>query len=313
MAPGARGSLVLLLALAATQGRARAAERATTTSAPHAKLVYFVDPEAGDCPTAEAFRAAVSARAGHELFGEPSDLTIDVTLKRDADAASYVAILGLPGASGRATRELRSTVGCGELATAAALVVSIALDPESLLRPPPPPAPPPPPSPPARASRTWRALIGLGPRGAWGITADPALGLAFSAAAVSDGVALGLELGGFLSDDTPYHAGTVSVLPFTMAFLPCALWSHLEACAVAKLGVLRGTGAGFSQNDAITKLFGAGGARAGYIIDAGRLRFRASLEGDVVAPRTSFVVSDTSVYTTRGVSLSVGLDALLFF
>ncbi len=309
MAPGARGSLVLLLALAATQERARATERATPT--PHAKLVYFVDPEAVDCPTAEVFRAAVTTRAGHELFGEPSDVTIDVTLRHDADAASYVAILGLPGASGRATRELRSTIGCGELATAAALVVSIALDPESLLRPPPPAPPAPPPA--TRASRTWRALVGLGPRGAWGLTPDPTLGLAFSAAAVSDGVALGLELGGFLSDDAPYHAGTVSVLPFTMAFLPCALWSHLEACAVAKLGVLRGTGAGFSQNDATTKLFGAGGARAGYIVDAGRLRFRASLEGDVVAPRTSFVVNDTSVYTTRGVSLSAGLDALLFF
>jgi hypothetical protein len=308
VAPGARGSLVLLLAVAATQGRARA----TPTSAPHAKLVYFVDPEAVDCPSADAFRAAVGARAGHELFGEPSDLTIDVTLRRE-DAGSYVAILGLPDASGRATRELRSSVGCGELATAAALVVSIALDPESLLRPPPPPPLAPPPPAPARASRTWRALVGLGPRGAWGLTPTPTLGLAFSAAAVSDGVALGLELGGFLSDDTPYHAGAVSVLPYTMAFLPCALWSHVEACAVAKLGVLRGTGTGFSQNDAITKLFGAGGARAGYVVDAGRLRFRASLEGDVVAPRTSFVVNDTSVYTTRGVSLSAGLDALLFF
>jgi len=309
VAPGARGSLVLLLALAATQGRARA----EATSAPHAKLVYFVDPEAVDCPSAEVFRAAAGARAGHELFGEPSDVTIDVTLRRDAD--SYVATLGLPGASGHATRELRSTDGCGALATAAALIVSIALDPESLLRAPPPAPPPPPPAPrvPAPASRTWRALVGLGPRCAWGVTPDPTLGLAFSAAAVSDGVALGLELGAFLSDDAPYHAGTVSVLPFTMAFLPCALGRHVEACAVAKLGVLRGTGAGFSQNDAVTKVFGAGGARAGYIVDAGRLRFRASLEGDVVAPRTSFVVNDTSVYTTRGVSLSAGLDALLFF
>ena len=141
----------------------------------------------------------MSARAGHELFGEPSDLTIDVTLRRDAGADSYLATLGLPGASGRATRELRSTVGCGELATAAALVVSIALDPEAVDCP---------------SAEAFQAAVS---------------------------------------------------------------------------------------------------ARAGYIIDAGRLRFRASLEGDVVAPRTSFVVNDTSVYTTRGVSLSAGLDALLFF
>ena len=125
--------------------------------------------------------------------------------------------------------------------------------------------------------------------------------------------ALGLELAGFVAGDASYHKGSVSVLPFTTGFVPCALWPHFEACAVAKLGFLRATGAGFSQNDSTSKLFGAGGARAGFTVDAERLRFRASLEGDVVVPRTSFVVTDTSVYTTRGVTLSAGLDALLFF
>jgi hypothetical protein len=312
LAPGARGPLVLLLALLATQARARAE---TTTAPPHARLVYFVDPEAAGCPTAEELRAAANARAGHELFGEPSDLTIDVTIRRGADTDThvdvYVATVGLPSASGGATRELRSNVGCAELATAAALVVSIALDPESLLRAAPPPPPPPPP--PAGASRTWRALVGLGPRGAWGLTPEPTLGVALSAVTVGERVALGLELGGFLADDASYRRGEVSVLPLTMAFLPCELWTHVEACAVAKLGILRGTGTGFDQNTSVSKLFAAGGARAGFILDAGRLRFRASLEGDVVAPRTSFLVGDAVVYTTRGVSLSAGLDALLFF
>ena len=307
MAPGARGSLVLLLALAAAPARAE-----TSVGAPHARLVYFVDPEAVGCPTAAAFRAAVSARAGHELFGEPSDLTIDVTLRSADDA--YVATVGLPGAARGARRELRSTVGCGELATAAALVVSIALDPESLLRPTPPPPPAPEPAtPPARPSRAWRALVGLGPRGGWGLTPDPTLGLALSAAAERERLELGLELAGLLPDDATYRRGAVSVLPLTIAFLPCALWGRIEACAVAKLGLLRGSGTGFSQNYAVSKAFGAGGARVGYAVDAGRLRFRASLEGDVVAPRTGFFVNDTSVYTTRGVSLSAGLDALLFF
>jgi hypothetical protein len=308
--PGARAPFVLLLALAA----APRVTRAEPAAAPHARLVYFVDPTASGCPTTEEFRGAVNARAGHELFGEPADITIDVTLRR-LDAA-YVATVGLPDASSSriATRELRSETGCAELATAAALVASIALDPESILRVP-PPAPPPPPGspPPARASRPWRALLGLGPRGAWGLTPETTFGLALSAAAVTDRLAVGVELGGLVADEARYGRGSVSVLPLTLSLLPCGMTAHFELCAVAQLGLVRGVGTGFDENFSIWKAFAAAGARGGGFVDLGRLRFRASIEGTAVLPTTTFMVNQTAVYATRGVSVAAGFDALLFF
>ena len=314
MAPGARASFVLLLALgtALAAETARANEPTELVSVPHARLVYFVDPTASGCPTAETFRAAVSARAGHELFGEPADLTLDVTIRRLGNA--YIATVGLPDAptAREATRELRSDAGCAELATAAALVASIAIDPTSVLRAPPEPPPAaPPPNPPT--PRIWRALVGLGPRAVWGLTPDPTFGLALSAAAVSERHELSLEIAGLVADDARYSRGSVSVLPLTLSVLPCALWAHAEACGVARLGLLRGAGTGFSDDLSVWKAFGALGARGGVFGDVGPLRIRASVEGTALAPKTAFTVGETAVYTTRGVSVAVGVDALLFF
>jgi hypothetical protein len=312
-APAAALALATAVALALAPRGARA-----DAPAAHARLVYFVDPTATGCPSADEFRAAVSARAGHELFGEPSDVPIDVTLRRTD--ATYVATVGLPEAPGTAaaTRELRSETGCAELATAAALVVSIALDPESVLRAPPAAPPPAPPTPPtAPASRSWRAFIGAGPRGAWGLTPEPTAGLALSASAMSERLSFGVELGGFLDNEARYARGSVSVLPLTLTFLPCGMAAHVELCAVARLGLLRGTGAGFTEDDSTWKAFGAAGLRGAAFVDVGRLRFRASVEGTGVAPTTIFYVRDfvgeTAVYATRGVSLAAGLDVLLLF
>jgi hypothetical protein len=317
--PGARGSLIALaveLAAFAAALAASAPARGEVPQAPHARLIYFVDPTAAGCPTADEFRGAVDARAGHELFGEPSDLTIDVTLRR-ADAA-YVATVGLPNAPGSssATRELRSEIGCAELATAAALVVSIALDPDSLLRPPPPtptPTPPAPPRAPAPARRPWRGLVGAGPRGAWGSTPEVTAGVAVSAAAVSERLAFGAELAGLLANDARFASGSVSVLPLTFSLLPCGMTAHLELCVIARVGVVRGAGAGFAENFSTWKAFAAGGLRGAAFVDVGRLRFRALVEGTGVAPTTIFQVGDTNVYATRGVSVAGGLDVLLFF
>jgi hypothetical protein len=305
---GARAPLVVLLVALAAPTPARA-------EAPpaHARLVYFIDPTAAGCPSADDFRAAADARAGHALFGDPSDVTIDVTIRRTESA--YVATVGLPETPGSpaATRELRSETSCVELATAAALVVSIALDPESILRAPPPAPPPPPPPAPRRASGSWRAFVGAGPRGAWGMTPEPTAGLALSASAVSERYSVGAELGGLLENQARYARGSVSVLPLTLSFLPCGTTAHLELCAVARLGLVRGAGAGFSDDFSTWKAFGAAGLRTAAFVDVGRLRFRASVEGTGVVPMTAFYVGETAVYATRGVSLAGGLDALLFF
>jgi len=98
-----------------------------------------------------------------------------------------------------------------------------------------------------------------------------------------------------------------------LSLLPCRLGAHWEACAVAKLGLLRGAGAGFDENFTTWKAYFGVGARGGGFVDLGRVRLRASLEGAVPLPRTSFLVGDATTFTTRSVSLTAGVDALFSF
>lgn len=274
-----------------------------------ARLVYVVAPEAEACPSAQELRAAANARAGHELFGEPASLTLEVKIRRDG--AAHVATVVLPDAPGGnpGTRELRSDVGCGELATAVALVASIAIDPESALGPPPAPPPPPPPPPP---SRTWRGFVGLGPRVVYG-PAPLSAGLALSAGVIGAHGTLGAELRGLVPSDAAFGTGQVTVLPLSLSILPCATRGHWEACGVAAVGLVRGEGTGFTQNFSEWKGFAAVGARGGYVVGTERLRLRAFAEAAAVFPRTTFMVDDAEAYTTRGVSLAGGIDGMLFF
>jgi hypothetical protein len=307
VASGDRRALVPLLAL--LWGATPVAARADQPTA-RARLVYLVDPAAQPCPPPEELRAAIEARVGHAVFGEPATLTVDVNVRRDG--AVFIATVALPDAPGErgASRELRSDVGCAELVSATALVASIALDPASALRPPPPVAEPPRASPP----RTWRAQVGLGPRAAWGFTPDPLAGVAVSGAAVSEHAAFGAALEGFASGDATFGgAGDVRIRPMALALLPCRLGAHWEACGVARLGLLRGAGTGFDTDLTTWKAFMGLGGRAGAFVDLGRLRLRASLEAAYVVPRTAFVVGDATVYTTRSVSVAAGLDALVAF
>jgi hypothetical protein len=273
-----------------------------------ARLVYVVAPDAQGCPSEQELRAAANARAGHELFGDPASLTLEVNIRRAG--AAHVATVVLPdGPDGTGTRELRSDVGCAELATAVALVASLAIDPESILRPPPPPPPPPPPS------RTWRGWVGLGPRVGFG--PGPLSG----GLALSGGVTgflggrgtLGAELRGLAPRDSAFEAGQVAVTPLTLAVLPCAARGHLEACGVAAVGLVRGEGAGFTQNFTVWRPFAALGARGGVVLGGERLRLRAFVEVAAVLPRTSFMVGEAEAYTTHGVSCTGGVDGLFFF
>jgi hypothetical protein len=274
-----------------------------------ARLVYAPEPEVGVCPTADEFRAAVNARAGRELFGEPATVTIDVSLRHDGEG--HVALVDLPDAdrTKRATRELRSDTSCADVAAAAALVVSLALDPTSILRAPAPPPPVAAPAPPA--PRKWLAL-GAGPRGSWGLAPTFTPGLALSALVRAERASLGLELAGFAPGDAKYVTGTVSVLPVALAAVPCRAWTHWEACGVGSLVALRGAGAGFSNDYAAWKVMAGAGARGVFGQDVGRARVRAFVEGDIFLPRTMFLVGNAAVWTTRGVSFLAGVDLLFF-
>jgi hypothetical protein len=295
--------------LAANPAASVPAPSASLPADARARLVYAAEPEVGGCPTADEFRAAVNARAGRELFGEPATVTIDVALRHDGEG--YVALVDLPDAdrTKRATRELRSEASCADVAAAAALVVSIALDPTSILRAPAPPPPVTAPAPPT--PRKWLAL-GAGPRGSWGLAPTFTTGLALSALARAERASLGLELSGFAPGDAKYVTGTVSVLPLALAAVPCRTWIHWEACGVGSLVALRGAGAGFSEDFAAWRFMAGAGARGAFGQDVGPARLRAFVEGDIFLPRTRFLVGNAAASTTRSVSFVAGVDVLFF-
>ncbi len=304
-------SLVVLLLLAADPAAGVRAPAPALAADARARLVYTPEPEPGACPTADEFRAAVNARAGRELFGEPATVTIDVSLRHDGEG--HIALVDLPDAdrTKRAARELRSETSCADVASAAALVVSLALDPTSILR---APAPPPPPliaAPPSAIPRK-RFALGAGPRGAWGVTPSFTAGLAVSALVRAERASLGLELAGFAPGDVKFATGTVSVLPLALAAVPCRTWIHWEACGVASLVALRGVRSGFAEDFSAWRVMAGAGARGGYGQDVGPARLRAFVEGDMFLPRTTFLVGNAAASATRGVSFLAGIDILFF-
>lgn len=121
---------------------------------PHeARLEYTRGAGAEHCPDEASLRSAVAARLGYDPFREGAPRLIAAAITRAGRGLR--AKIQLIDAAGEVTgaRELASSQNdCSELVGAVTLAISIAVDPQSELRPappaPPPPAPEEPPSPP---------------------------------------------------------------------------------------------------------------------------------------------------------------------
>ena len=95
MTGGLRGPQVLRLLLALFSTFIVVGARAQDAAPERrARLVYVVAPDAQGCPSDAELRAAANARAGHELFGDPASLTLEVNIRRAG--AAHVATVVLP-------------------------------------------------------------------------------------------------------------------------------------------------------------------------------------------------------------------------
>lgn len=111
----------------------------TTTSAPTAspgsrryvRLLHERTPEASRCPDEHALKAAVAERLGYDPFVSEAARTLRASFS--ADAGALVARVQIVEPSGQTSgiREIRSRErSCAEIGAAAALAISIAVDPE---------------------------------------------------------------------------------------------------------------------------------------------------------------------------------------
>jgi hypothetical protein len=242
------------------------------TNARHAavRLVYVRGPGADQCPEPEALRAAVAARLGYEPFRDDAMVTVSATLSR-RDSVTR-AVIELRDGTGEVTgrREISSKESdCSELAAAAALAISIAVDPKSASRPTSPPvagtppsvsdplpslpangakALPPPDTPPRRpapdAVRSVRILgrAGLGVLGAFGAAPAPALGFSFFGGARRGALSVDLEGRGDLPAGEAIAASTTLTAKLFLGTLaPCFHLRALLGCGLVAGGALIGS------------------------------------------------------------------------
>lgn len=312
-------------------GRAHAAEPET------AALVYERPAELEQCPDEPAFRRAVSARLGRDPFVDGSARTIHVRLSQSGSVLSAVVSVEQAG-SARGDRRIDTRGGCDELASGAALAVSIAIDPLAALGPAAPsepetkpaePAAKPESSPPQkpvaakpnerprpspRRAPAERVAAGMFARvggRAWlaavpSLSAGPTLGLGYRHGVASIAVdALGVLS---RSEEVPNSARSVSVGVLGAELSPCANFADFRACALFGAGALLARGAGVSDPRTGEKWTAWAGASAGYTFATGRFSITPTVELAARLTKTELNLNSETVWTTPRVFGSLGLE-----
>lgn len=243
-------------------------------ASPSAKLVYVRDAGASTCPDESELRKAVTVRIGYDPFFPVAQKTVLAQIHRVSKGyGGTVQIVGDDGKV-RGARELTTTGDdCGELVTALALAVSIALDDldegppatpvetpmaaEELVTPvPSPPARPSEPEPVPQApskegTSKVNVVMSMGPTGSLGTGPDVAAGASLSAALRWPSVAARLDVRGELPASKAMvnaaGGGQVATNLVVATASGCVRGRVPFACIGGGAGVL------FSRTDGITR------------------------------------------------------------
>lgn len=269
----------------------------SVAASPSAKLVYVRGAGAELCPGEADLRKAVAARLGYDPFFISAQKTVVAQVARAVGGfRGRVQIVGDDG-NVRGEREI-STKGddCGEVVTAIALAVSIALDdldeaPPTAAEPsnPAPPvappvdtslpapaprslpavAPPPAPSPPASASTPADFRLSLGPTLSFGTAPAPAFGGSGAARLNYGSFGARLDFRGELSASGAAPVGRVETSTVAASLSGCIRATTPFACLGAGLGSLSSETKGIARPATDSGLLGFGVARLGADIPLG--------------------------------------------
>ena len=329
----ARASRLALACFALIAARhARAAEPETAT------LVYERPAELESCPDEDAFRRAVIARLGRDPFVSDAARTIHVRLSQSGSVLSAVVSV-TQASSARGERRIDTHAGCDELASGAALAVSIAIDPLAALGPTPrtepeqKPEPEPKPAPPAPKPTTPKptapkpneqraptlakaervatgAFVRAGGR-AWlgavpSLSAGPSLGVGYRRGLVS----LALDGLGVLAqtEEVAGSSRSVSVGILGGELSPCLHFAEFRGCAVFGSGALVARGAGVDDRRSGTQWTAWAGLGAGYSLQSGHFSLTPVAELAARFTSTELDLNSAAVWTTPRVFGSLGLE-----
>ncbi len=268
------------------------------------RLVYTRDRGASSCPDEGTLRQAVRDRLGYDPFDvsaasavtfgvRPAGKAFVVRIERTGDDSTSLGV-----------RELRSRgETCDALVQAAALSLSIALDPvaasqphpaplaavEALAQPaveappaetPVPPPPPPPalvlaPSTPPRDEATGAAPpaptrlltgwhLGAYAAGDWGVAPGAAAGFAVQGGVEVRHGSLDLEARyDAPAGEAAAQGGSVRSWLLAATLVPCARWSVLALCGLASLGRVQASSSGVTSPETKEAFFAGLGGRIG--------------------------------------------------
>jgi hypothetical protein len=312
-----------LLAAASLLGSARASAEELET----ARLTYRAP--ANSCPDEESFRHQVAGKLGYEAFTEDGKHRASVIVRLERGRIRGRAEVTRRGQSAPGVRELDGEQGqCEALVAALATAVAIALDPVRGMQPAaPPPAPPasapqivvvreepaPPPEEKKEEAPAPRAHVfgvadgvvslGLAPAPAAG--GQVGVGLAWQT--------LSIEATGRIEATTgpePVDSGDrIEATVYSALLSPCAALDAWALCITGRVGAFQARAPDVLNPNLGTSLFGAVGARAGYVLRLGQvvsLRALAFVELPLV--RTSLLINQVTVWTAPPVlgGLAVG-------
>ncbi len=314
------------------------------------RLVYTRDRAAAVCPDEATLREAVRDRLGYDPFDASAASAVTFAV-RPAGRAFVVRIERTDDDStSLGVRELRSRgETCDALVQAAALSLSIALDPVAASQPhsaPPPvvqasvdvpPAAPtsaPPPTPvldlaPQQAPRDEAAspppppsehlLTGwhLGAFGAgdWGIAPGAAAGFALHGGVEVRHGSLDLEARYEApAGEAAAQGGSVQSWLVAGSLVPCARWSVLAVCGLVSLGRVQASSSGVTSPETKEAFFAGLGGRLGVELPVNQLlafAVHGDLEGNVT--RSTFQLDGTPAWRAPAILGGVGAGAVVHF
>jgi len=292
------------------------------------ELAYEWPADLDGCPDEAALRLAVIGRLRRDPFVRSAQRKILVRITRSN--GSLVAVVSVEEAGeSRGQRRIETRAGCAELASAAALAVSIAVDPVAGMgdpndieetKPEPAPVPkaksgPPPPGvklalPPIAREAQYEPFVRVAARGWAGavpsLGAGPSLGVGFRRGAWS--VALDALA---VFPEKQSVAGTtraITVGLFAAQLSPCIHAANFRGCALLTSGALFAQGRGVAQPRSEWSWHATAGMGTGYSFFAGKFSFTPLVEVALRLETAQLSISDQLVWTTPRALAAFGVE-----
>jgi hypothetical protein len=249
------------------------------------------------CPSEQAIQAGVSARLGYDPFSGPPERTVVATMTQ-GDGDQLQASVALKGPDGAVQGQQRLTSqgpNCGELAAAAELAISIAIDPLSLRATESPAAPISEVQaavPPIESGKSPALRVGLGAIFSLDSAPAPAFGADLLIEARWTRFSLGVEGHADVPAGQPIQTGHYQSTLVFLEVVPCVHAGVFGACGLGALGASEASSQQIPNATQGGAPFAALGGRA--LVDLPLFKgFWARGQADLLVPlvRTSLVAT----------------------